>query len=243
MQVQNSHIEYLIQQSEWALSSLPVFPFKRYLYHHIDWSKRLIGIKGLQNTGKTSTLLHVLRMKLHQNEVEKGIYISLDDLFFSDMKVKVALSGLYMQGYRHFAFDQVHTYPNWEHEFESILSFFPDCTIVYSGSNIIESENSTHHLYPLWGLSFREYVQTIVGQSIPFFSLEQLIEQQHAVRNLTEIIKRPQELLASYFKESYFPGINLEIEEGSFFGLLGPNGAGKSTLINIISSIVKKTSG
>jgi ABC-2 type transport system ATP-binding protein len=38
-------------------------------------------------------------------------------------------------------------------------------------------------------------------------------------------------------------GINLNIEEGSFFGLLGPNGAGKSTLINIIAGLVIKTSG
>lgn len=38
-------------------------------------------------------------------------------------------------------------------------------------------------------------------------------------------------------------GINLDIPQGSFFGLLGPNGAGKSTMINIMSGLVKKTSG
>lgn len=36
---------------------------------------------------------------------------------------------------------------------------------------------------------------------------------------------------------------SLEIEEGSFFGILGPNGAGKSTLINIVTSLIKPTSG
>ncbi len=35
----------------------------------------------------------------------------------------------------------------------------------------------------------------------------------------------------------------LEIKQGSFFGILGPNGAGKSTLINIIASLIEKTSG
>jgi ABC-2 type transport system ATP-binding protein len=37
--------------------------------------------------------------------------------------------------------------------------------------------------------------------------------------------------------------VNLEITQGGFFGLLGPNGAGKSTTINILSSLIKKTSG
>lgn len=37
--------------------------------------------------------------------------------------------------------------------------------------------------------------------------------------------------------------VDLEVDEGEFFGLLGPNGAGKSTIIGIISSLVRKTSG
>ena len=38
-------------------------------------------------------------------------------------------------------------------------------------------------------------------------------------------------------------GLSLNIEEGEIFGLLGPNGAGKSTTINILSGILKPTSG
>jgi ABC-2 type transport system ATP-binding protein len=38
-------------------------------------------------------------------------------------------------------------------------------------------------------------------------------------------------------------GIDLEVEQGDFFSLLGPNGAGKTTAINIITSLVNKTSG
>lgn len=38
-------------------------------------------------------------------------------------------------------------------------------------------------------------------------------------------------------------GINLEVEQGDFFGLLGPNGAGKSTILSIMTSLVRKTSG
>ena len=38
-------------------------------------------------------------------------------------------------------------------------------------------------------------------------------------------------------------GVSLAIAEGDFFALLGPNGAGKTTLINILITLVTKTSG
>lgn len=38
-------------------------------------------------------------------------------------------------------------------------------------------------------------------------------------------------------------GVSLDIPAGKIFGLLGPNGAGKSTMINILSGMVRKTSG
>jgi ABC-2 type transport system ATP-binding protein len=38
-------------------------------------------------------------------------------------------------------------------------------------------------------------------------------------------------------------GIDLEIQQGEFFGLLGPNGAGKTTLISAIAGLVKPDSG
>lgn len=37
--------------------------------------------------------------------------------------------------------------------------------------------------------------------------------------------------------------INLDVQEGDFFGLLGPNAAGKSTLIGIITALIHKTAG
>ncbi len=37
--------------------------------------------------------------------------------------------------------------------------------------------------------------------------------------------------------------VDLEIEEGEFFGLLGPNGAGKTTLLKILTGQLKSTEG
>ncbi|MHB8635577.1 MAG: ABC transporter ATP-binding protein [Fimbriimonadaceae bacterium] len=38
-------------------------------------------------------------------------------------------------------------------------------------------------------------------------------------------------------------GVSFSVAEGEFFGFLGPNGAGKTTTINMLVSLVKKTSG
>ena len=38
-------------------------------------------------------------------------------------------------------------------------------------------------------------------------------------------------------------GVDLEVQEGEFYGLLGPNGAGKTTTISIITSLTTKSSG
>ena len=38
-------------------------------------------------------------------------------------------------------------------------------------------------------------------------------------------------------------GISFSVSEGEFFGFLGPNGAGKSTTIQVLRTLLKKTSG
>ena len=50
-------------------------------------------------------------------------------------------------------------------------------------------------------------------------------------------------LYKNYNNVNALKGIDLIIPKGSFFGLLGPNGAGKTTTINIITGLVKISSG
>ena len=50
-------------------------------------------------------------------------------------------------------------------------------------------------------------------------------------------------LVKKYSNLTAVNGVDLEINEGEFFGLLGPNGAGKSTLINILTGLCNKTKG
>lgn len=50
-------------------------------------------------------------------------------------------------------------------------------------------------------------------------------------------------LIKNYKDTQAVKRINFTVQEGSFFAFLGENGAGKSTTINIIATLLKKTSG
>lgn len=52
-----------------------------------------------------------------------------------------------------------------------------------------------------------------------------------------------EELSKNYGSLKALDHINLEIQEGEFFGLLGPNGAGKTTLISILAGLCRPSSG
>lgn len=53
------------------------------------------------------------------------------------------------------------------------------------------------------------------------------------IRNLTKF----------YGKARGIVNLNLEVEEGKFFGVIGPNGAGKSTTIRTLLGLLRANSG
>ena len=51
------------------------------------------------------------------------------------------------------------------------------------------------------------------------------------------------DLVKDYKEHRAVKGISFDVHEGELFAFLGENGAGKSTTINILSTILARTSG
>jgi predicted AAA+ superfamily ATPase len=58
--------------------------FKRYLYDKISWDNRMIGIIGGRGVGKTTMILQRIKEELGS---KKALYVSADDLYFSENKL------------------------------------------------------------------------------------------------------------------------------------------------------------
>ncbi len=186
--------------------------FQRYLLDQLPWNERLIGIKGARGVGKTTLLLQYI--KLNYGHDLSALYISLDDLFFQSNQLVDLVEEFVSLGGEHLFIDEVHKYDNWSVELKLIYDSYPDLKVVFTGSSLLEILNSRSDLsrralvYPLQGLSFREYLNFRQGQNFQAIKLEELLDQHVQIAipitGSTKILKH----FASYLRIGYFPFYN-----------------------------------
>lgn len=153
--------------------------FKRYLYGMIDWSDRLIFIKGARGTGKTTMLLQ--HIKENFGTSEETLYVSLDDIWFADNNIIDLAEQFVNLGGKFLYLDEVHKYPNWSREIKNIYDDHPGLKIVITSSSALHIFNQQADLsrraivYELRELSLREFISLQYGHLFPAMSLQQLL--------------------------------------------------------------------
>ena len=154
--------------------------FTRYLLPEVDWNQRLILLLGHRGVGKTTLLLQQMKA-----DVSKSIYLSLDDYYFEEKRLIEVVGALYGLGYRSFYLDEIHRYVHWSKELKNVYDDFTDSKFIVTGSSILEISKGQEDLsrravvYPLVGLSFREFLLLEEKVDLPVLTLDQII-QQHA---------------------------------------------------------------
>ena len=135
-------------------------PVERELMQEIDWSHRLIGIKGSRGVGKTTFLLQYA--KEHFGTDPSCLYINLNHLCFTDKTLAQFASDFAADGGKTLLIDQVFKYPKWSEELRYCYDNIPQLNIIFTGSSVIRLKDGKPYLsgvaqsYNLRGFFFRE---------------------------------------------------------------------------------------
>lgn len=204
-------MEKLFQKSYQKLYRVPL-QFKRYLADQIDWNSRLIGIKGARGAGKTTLLLQYAKQNLPQNN--QTIYVSLDDLYFTENTLVDFAERFVMQGGKFLLLDEVHRYQNWSRELKNIYDDQPDLKVIFTGSSLMHLNQAKGDLsrravmYELAGLSFREYLNFTQRTTFNPIDFEELLHSH--TKLALEIIEgiRPLAHFPNFLEYGYYPYFN-----------------------------------
>tara|TARA_R110002096_G_scaffold293741_1_gene488105 strand:- start:7727 stop:8920 length:1194 start_codon:yes stop_codon:yes gene_type:complete len=175
---------------------------QRYLLKEIDWSNRLIGIKGARGAGKTTLLLQYIKYKLDKEA--ESLYVSLDNLYFLENTLVSLAQEFVLQGGTHLFLDEVHKYPNWSRELKLIYDQFPKLKTVFTSSSILEIYKGESDLsrrvvtYNLKELSFREFLYFEKNIVLPKIELSELLINH---KEIAKKVKIETDTIIKFFRD------------------------------------------
>ncbi len=183
--------------------------FIRYLNAQIDWTDRLIGIKGGRGTGKTTLLLQ--HIQIHIKPGVEVLYVSLDELYFTSHTLTDLADDFVKAGGRHLFLDEVHKYPGWSREIKNLYDTYKDLQIVFTGSSMLEISKGDADLsrravvYELTGLSFREFLLIEKRLTFPVVKWQDiLVDHVDMAQDISKKLK-PLPSFKDYLKFGYYP--------------------------------------
>lgn len=187
---------------------LPVF--ERELERKINWNARLISVRGSRGTGKTTLFLQHIK-KTFSNNLNKVLYVNLDNIYFSNNTLVELAEKFASRGGTHLFIDEVHKYENWSKEIKNLYDNFPELHIAFTGSSLLEILNGRADLsrrtlvYELTGLSFREYLSLIKAHDFPIFTLEEILKNNEQISAEIASKIKPFEFFDDYLSFGYYP--------------------------------------
>lgn len=210
LKMNESRIEEIIRVFNRRLTATPT-EFHRYLFYEIDWKDKLIGIKGPRGCGKTTLLLQHIKQSFHGQELEKVLYVSLDNIWFADNKILDLVDYHYNHGGTHIFIDEIHYEPKWQTMLKNMSDNYPGMYIVYTGSSMLEIDahegdlSRRQMMYEMRGMSFREYLEYEGVVKHERLTLEQLMGNH--VEIAMDICSRTNVLgcFNKYLREGYYP--------------------------------------
>lgn len=202
-------MDKLFERHDEYLSTTPM-DFVRRFSEQIDWSLRLVIIKGPKGVGKSTLMQQYIKQHFSPDD-RHVLYCSADSSYFANHTLIDTAERFYRIGGRHLFIDEVHKYENWSREIKDIYDLHRDLHLVLSGSSLLQindgqtdlSRRKVEYLMP--GLSMREFLRMDLGIEIEPISFEALLEAPNAYCNEVKRLCHPLEHFPRYLKQGYYP--------------------------------------
>ncbi len=170
------NIDYFIRKQELLFSKLEAKYIRNKYFNILNTDERLIGVIGSRGVGKTTVLLQYLK-----NLKQKSLYITGDDIEFTNTKIYMLVDEFYSLGGRVLAVDEIHQYKDWAREIKNIYDSFPDLIIRISGSSMLNILYEKYDLsrriilHKMETLCFKEYFEIENNIKLSEFTLEDIL--------------------------------------------------------------------
>ena len=185
-------------------------PVRRTLMDEIDWSARMIGIKGARGIGKTTFLLQYA--KEHFDALDKQcLYINMNNFYFQGHGIAEFAGKFYLQGGRVLLIDQVFKQPDWTTELHKCYDLYPNLKIVFTGSSVMRLKEENPELngivksYNLRGCSFREFINLLTGNNFRAYTLDEILNNHETI--VKQILPKvsPSRYFQDYIHHGFYP--------------------------------------
>ena len=184
-------------------------PVRRDLMDEIDWSARLIGIKGTRGVGKTTFLLQYAKEKFGFDR--SCLYVNMNNFYFSQVNLVEFATDFIKRGGKVLLIDQVFKLPDWSTALRTCYERFPNLKIVFTGSSVMRLKEENPELngivksYNLRGFSFREFLNLQTGNSFSKYTLDEILNNhEHIAKTILPHVN-PTQYLQDYIHHGFYP--------------------------------------
>ncbi len=189
--------------------------FHRYVYDRINWDNRMLGLVGPRGVGKTTLFLQHIK---HAGQLEHTLFVSADNLYFSDHTLFDTAETFNKNGGIYFYIDEVHKYLGWSRELKAMYDAFPDLHVYFTGSSILDIERGEADLsrrapkYSMQGLSFREFLAMRYEIETPALSLEDILAHKAVLPGVDHpLVYFKEYLVSGYYPFGQDPDFSIEL--------------------------------
>ena len=185
-------------------------PIRRGLMDTIDWSYRLIGIRGPRGVGRTQFLLTYAKENFDPR-LRQCLYANMNSFYFQGRKLVDFAAEFIKLGGQVLLIDQAFKLPNWREQIIECYNRFPYLRIVYSTTSVRGGDNDHTELntlaqqYWLHGFSFREFINLRTGENFRAYTLKELLEDHKSILKSILPKVRPWEYFQQYLHHGYYP--------------------------------------